>query len=299
MNEINKNEDWKNEIISALIEGYTSDDKQSAYEKVGYNYLCNAPKYLYKYWGNNTLSLNNLINGKMWFSAPCNFNDVFDCDLSIDKNRVLESAFEMFPDKRGIRPGSPIWHEIKKTTNKSISVLRKEFETLKTSFGITCFSEVFDSLLMWSHYSNNHTGICVEYELLNMNKRMYYSPVPVIYTNNRVVIDTISPESIESKTIKTLIECTTTKSTEWSYEKEWRIIRDSASCGERWDPNNKGALLDMISPRCIIMGCMIKSDFEKAIKEFCLENRINLYKMEKSQSSYELIKNQLLSFDED
>ena len=294
----NTNEEWKSDIISAFIEGYISEDKQSAYAKIGYNYLCYAPKYLYKYIGDNTKSFESIFEGKIWFSAPCSFNDVFDCDLSIDEKSIFENALMLFPDKRGLRQGSPIWHDIKNRTFKAISVLRKEFEELKTTIGIACFSEVFDSLLMWSHYANNHSGICVEYDLLKMNKQLSYSPVPIIYSSERVFIDKISVDTIDYESVKSLINCTTTKSPEWAYEKEWRIIRDNAACGEQWDSINKGALLEMITPNSIIMGCMIQPVIEDRIKEFCSNNKINLYKMDKSLTSYGLIKKEIMLFDE-
>ena len=29
-------------------------------------------------------------NNKMWYSAPCNFNDVFECEAAIDKDSIVE-----------------------------------------------------------------------------------------------------------------------------------------------------------------------------------------------------------------
>lgn len=43
-------------------------------------------------------------NNKMWYSAPCNFNDVFDCNIAIDEQKIFYEALKLFPDKRGIRP---------------------------------------------------------------------------------------------------------------------------------------------------------------------------------------------------
>ena len=131
-----------------------------------------------------------------------------------------------------------------------------------------------------------------------MNKQLSYSPVPIIYSSERVFIDKISVDTIDYESVKSLINCTTTKSPEWAYEKEWRIIRDNAACGEQWDSINKGALLEMITPNSIIMGCMIQPVIEDRIKEFCSNNKINLYKMDKSLTSYGLIKKEIMLFDE-
>ncbi len=36
---------------------------------------------------------------------------------------------------------------------------------VRASLGVICFSERSDSLLMWSHYADNHNGICIEFDI--------------------------------------------------------------------------------------------------------------------------------------
>ena len=33
--------------------------------------------------------------------------------------------------------------------------------------GVVCFSESYDNIIMWSHYSDNHKGFCLN-SILNM-----------------------------------------------------------------------------------------------------------------------------------
>ncbi len=47
-------------------------------------------------------------------------------------------------------------------------VLKDEFKS------IACLTETEDSLLMWSHYANNHCGMCVEYDLLSINEQLKF-----------------------------------------------------------------------------------------------------------------------------
>jgi hypothetical protein len=81
---------------------------------------------------------------------------------------------------------------------------------------ITCFSESPNISLMWSHYAESHSGICVGFDkriLLNslsLHKVSYNARVPVISND---ALDT-------EKHLKAF----TVKSKEWSYEKEWRAI---------------------------------------------------------------------------
>lgn len=76
-------------IITALTE--TGQTRDTLYAKIGEFYYCAAPKYLYKYYSENPLNMDAIKNHEMWYSAPCNFNDVFDCDVSINEKAILRA----------------------------------------------------------------------------------------------------------------------------------------------------------------------------------------------------------------
>lgn len=291
---------WKEELRKEIVTAITGSplEKIKAFGQVGYYYKCHAPATIYKYFRDDQRSLEAVICNKLWYSAPCKFNDVFDCDILIGEKEILNSALRQFPDKRGIRPGSPVWKETQKRIAQGIPSLRSTLDGLKTKTGIACLTETEDSLLMWSHYANNHCGMCVEYDLLSINEQLKFSPVPVVYGGERVWLRTIDNENFETESQRVLIESLTSKSQEWSYEREWRIIRDDGACGTKWDNVKNGALLDMICPSSIILGCNAKSEFEKAVHRHCVENKINLYKMEKSKELYRLDKVSVLTFGE-
>ena len=65
----------------------------------------------------------------------------------------------------------------------------ESFEETKQVTGISCLSESDSSLLMWAHYANNHKGMCVEYELLQISEQLKFSPIPVIYTDGHTPVD--------------------------------------------------------------------------------------------------------------
>ena len=160
------NNGWRKELRSQLITGITGNqpEKTDALAQVGYYYTCCAPAFLYKYYSDKPKKLELVKAGKMWYSAPCNFNDVFDCDLTIDENTIFNSALQMNLGQRSVRPGSSMWRQLKQVISKEVRSLRTTFDYMKTSMGILCLSESDDSLLMWAHYANNHRGMCVEYE---------------------------------------------------------------------------------------------------------------------------------------
>ena len=283
-------EEWKKVLRTAFITGMSGneEDRMQAGADVGYYYMCYAPSSLYKYYRDNPRDLDAIKNNKMWYSAPCDFNDVFDCDLAIDEKEIFNSVLQMVPDKRGIRTGSPIWKQLKGTVNQKIREFQAEFEELRTKMGIACLSEAYDSLLMWAHYANDHRGMCVEYELLEFNRQLGFSPVPVVYSDERVSIHTI--ETLERDIQGLFVESLTSKSPEWSYEKEWRIIRDDGACGDKWEAKKNGALLAAVRPKSVTLGCMAKPEFEKLVKAYCEENQINLFRMERDKTLYRLLR---------
>lgn len=296
---MNQDGEWKKQLRKNFIILMTGSEreKQSLYTNIGYVYQCYAPASVYKYYGDSSLNLEVLKSNKMWYSAPCKFNDVFDCDVTVDEDQLFNSI-QAYPGVQGVRVGSPMWKEMKAQARSCAKGMREMFAQMRSEMGIACLSELDDSLLMWAHYANNHCGMCVEYELMEINRQLKFTPIPIIYSEERARIVSLNPDTVERDTIKVFLESLTAKSSEWRYEKEWRIIRDDGACGERWDAEKKGALLDMIRPNSVILGCMAKEYFAKSVKEYCEENQINLYRMEKDTELYRLKKVPILQFEE-
>ena len=135
---------------------------------------------------------------------------------------------------------------------------------------VSCFSsfksidDFLKNILMWSHYSDNHRGFCVEYDMSSFKKsfeenvspddfhhnkdiyldgKMRFSIkaglFPVMYGSQVVSLPTrellkskiVSNKLISSYNIdKAVYRSYLTKSSNWSYENEWRIIIDDRVC---------------------------------------------------------------------
>ena len=82
---------WKQALRSALILGMTgkTSEKIKAIIDVGRYYTCYAPTSLYKYYSDDSRNLEAVKNNQMWYSAPCNFNDVFDCTITIEETMTI------------------------------------------------------------------------------------------------------------------------------------------------------------------------------------------------------------------
>ena len=166
---------------------------------------------------------------KLWLSQAGEFNDPFDCAFLY--NHHSKEIYD-----RDTEYNLAVKEGLKQYDRD------KESEKLQQKVFVACFSERNNSMLMWSHYAEQHTGLCVGYRLHELIKK--YNIFPVIYNNQMPQISDISnaDEGILYKSILTKCE-------DWSYEKEWRIIdidKSKEGCN--------GKLISFEKPVSIYMG---------------------------------------------
>lgn len=82
---------------------------------------------------------------------------------------------------------------------------------------VSCFSEINNSILMWSYYANKHQGICIEFDVALLNK--------VNELNRRIQrnITRVTYSPLKAN-IKNPTDSLFYKAEEWSHEREWRIV---------------------------------------------------------------------------
>jgi hypothetical protein len=103
----------------------------------------------------------------------------------------------------------------------TIQMLHNQF--IREQVGVFCVSTKRDNLLMWAHYADSHRGICLEFDgLSNLMAHAH----KVTYSVERVPINPFD-DSDAAMMDKSLL----TKSDHWSYEAEWRLIRDQGGPG--------------------------------------------------------------------
>ena len=131
----------------------------------------------------------------------------------------------------------------------SRSIVPKLVARIRTGHSIASFSEVPDSLLMWAHYGGAHGGIVMEYEFDEGPARRGDSrnPVRVRYNLDRPKlteleilkfacrVDGMKEEDLKQRVFEGVW---LTKSRDWAYEKEWRVICMRAS-GYEYVPSLK------------------------------------------------------------
>lgn len=141
----------------------------------------------------------------------------------------------------------------------------------RPSSGIISFSETRSNLLMWSHYSENHKGLVIEFDTSNK----FYDGL------ERVRYDNVKPDFVNE-----LDDLFFIKSDEWIYEKEFRIIKDltkhdfyinrtelqkilpaknSAMCSPNQSPEMYMFLVPRDSIASVVFGCNATKEFKENI----------------------------------
>jgi hypothetical protein len=115
---------------------------------------------LYKYRGYSAQSLEMLINREFYFASPAQLNDPYDCQISIRDS--LSSAVT-----RAEKLGNPDLSEKLKRLQKIDHVYEKLNQD-PSGVGVFSLSRVPDSVLMWTHYTGNHSGFCAGFHLSNV-----------------------------------------------------------------------------------------------------------------------------------
>lgn len=167
---------------------------------------------------------------KIWFSAPAQLNDPFECRPWLTFNGTRDQIIEsLVREIRRLNPNMTphgataeavsIFLQGRHRDPMTWEALRQDLiETLGQKIGLYCLSETSDSILMWSHYADDHRGYCLEFEATDTT--------PFFGAAQQVIYNEVFPEVDIYNTPKEeqLDHIFLTKFHGWSYEKEWRII---------------------------------------------------------------------------
>ncbi len=166
---------------------------------------------------------------------------------------------------------------------------------------VTCFSASgWDNQLMWSHYADSFSGICVEYNFEKMDKFIGFM-YPVKYSSVRPTISLKDLGLSELKkdengkfvtdevNINAIFSCLLAKNKCWSYENEWRLINVE---GEPYTP----LFVEAPFVKSITLGLNLDDMCKQLIWDVCQERNIECYQLIINPNDYKLSR-QLLSGD--
>jgi hypothetical protein len=253
--------------------------------------MLHLPKSLFKHRTVTELSVDAFEQGCIWLAEPASCNDPYECQLTYSPgdvvdgvvarmpNSQLRASFAVLagmPDERiealkasgafegamrgvfvehfkqlGIQVDDRLEVEIQKMYR---TLLTKHVEQVRNGFVFCSFSTRSDSMLMWSHYSDQHKGFCLEYGVEDIRNIPFLrnAILPVEYHDHMVDMTDQMIEQVASNAPVNILNVGLRKATDWSYEDEWRLIFPRTSMhpqlwempkvrrvllGARFDPN--------------------------------------------------------------
>ncbi len=226
-----------------------------------------------------------LVRSRLWLSSPLDFNDPFDMSAKIVATSTGQERRERaraLLKERGIRykERERRVSDFARTPIAEIEAKLEEIHRKRlANTGVCSFAGDPRSILMWSHYSGNHTGLCVQFETAR-DFLTLSNAVPVEYSTEYPEINWITePPSVLRKVILR-------KHEGWSYEKERRIIFPERS--RVYLAFNPQAVVG------VIVGCRASDENRKLIEQLIEERRhanlpdVRVYYSQKHSSQYQL-----------
>lgn len=243
-----------------------------------------TPNYLYKYRAVDSNSLAILKTKKIWYAQPGSFNDPYDCNISLCEKDFHQGWLTILAMKATHESNIKVLHsiitepmalELWSKSQSSYKFLKDIMFKQLQSIGILSLSTRNDLMLLWSHYSDNHKGFCIELSM-EAGSVLRNEAVPVIYSNEfpEITIDTIMKDPNSANSLWK------SKSKEWEYEDEWRHMA------------MQGNMLHSLPGRIsgIVFGCKMEGLHKIAVRDALIDISDVTYKQAVlMEGKYELV----------
>lgn len=206
------------------------------------------PDKLYKYRPFGVNSLRAITEAEVFYARPTSFNDPLDCDPTIDVDmdrahleRLLYRMLLRFKSDEKARQDigylrymsseygdyksdPDVEDYLKRMVSRDI---KRELDKEMGNRGVLSLSATWQNGLMWSHYADEHRGICIEYDTRDQPHhrldKVDYKGQRAIKASDLFRWKVRDDAAAEQRVLKTYFY---TKSSDWSYEREWRDVCD-------------------------------------------------------------------------
>lgn len=230
-------------------------------------------KYIYKY---QTLKQAKRIifKNELFFASPDQFNDPFDCSTAFsvadcDEDDFIRHCEKMVSraEKDGLNLPKSFMYNGRLADRELQKEMIHDFEnalrSVNSKLGVLCLSEVPDDILMWSHYSNSHQGVVLEFNKEGLEAHYGYCE-RVDYKDRMVTLKEYNEINSLSESARLFL---LRKSTHWKYEREWRVIRTRSNIYEKFP-------LDIL--KGIILGCQMSETDKIVIQKWLKKAKIDI-----------------------
>lgn len=264
------------------------------------------PKIIYKYrpwgeyvdgeWKQNVFSKNIIEKQEIYVPSPKHFNDPFDCRIPIAYDLISKDSdtAEKFFKRLVSNNFSNLSLAEREQSIQKLMADRQKFDEdytdkhnsetekiMHSQMSVFCVTPLRNNLLMWAHYANSHTGICVGFDSDKLFNLFGIGSM-VDYKESYPII---SPAE-ESEGIDDLKQQLYTKSLHWDYEIEYRLMTIN-------EPARVIKLKDKSIIQEIIIGSLI--DEEKKGELITLIKKelpnVNIFETKKHRTKFEVLVN--------
>jgi len=211
-----------------------------------------------------------LENHRVYCSSPADFNDPWDCKPYFDPALLDDPANQAATVESLIaaQQGGPKGDKVDELLRTNLALLKNAVHRFSEDlakfiperWGVYCLSPDPCLTLMWSHYSRNHRGICLEFgvdgsKFVGAQRVRYQKEYPALLIHDPLQMLLI-------------------KSDVWAYEQEFRLIcprfTDVKELPTILDGNHLSIARDDL--KSIIVGCQASDDTVGAIKALVEEH---------------------------
>ncbi len=176
---------------------------------------------------------------------------------------------------------------LEKSKKKEIERAARYFNEKKTELLRLCsFCKTKDSVLMWSHYTQEHKGFCIEYDVGKLPREDFFIRMlyPVIYCTGLYDSTKHRLKILENNGVFNNIYFVMTsmrKALGWHYEQEWRLALNHGLMDK--DENFSFAPIS-----AVYLGCKIDPKNKDKVLAICARKKIPVFQAETSLDKYEL-----------
>lgn len=258
--------------------------------------LIKLPEYVYKYisW-DKEYHKKIILENKIFFSSVKNFNDPFDSTVPLrydigTNDQIFDLLVKLIRNdnsnltddevKRIAR--NEMRYDDVRGVNRIQNTINNQRELIATKIGIFSASYRFDSILMWSHYSNLHKGLCIRINCEKFNDYIENecpkNDCIIVWGNAEYKKDYPILNPFEMSDDDQIMKSLLIKSKIWIYEKEIRFILFTYS-------NKELTLHDGIIDQ-IMLGCKISKDDKRELKDFSKNKNIELIQAFRKENTF-------------
>ena len=258
-----------------------------------------VPTSLYKYRVFNVNSLRLLTEAEVFYANPNSFNDPLDCDptlyLDTDRTALETLCIELLTRSKSREVASEriTNHRYMSTeygdymTDASVeryymqmlaSDVRQSLVDEFGMMGVFSLASSWDCPLMWSHYADEHRGICIEYDAADAEFRNFaavnYNRVRSIRVSELAAWKLNGCENAKTSVFNTFF---LSKAPQWKYEAEWRDISD-----------RQGAQPAPVLIKAVYFGLRCDSSVQTSVVKLLSKSDVTFYDVYPKDSSFGL-----------